>query len=121
MHELSVLVCGLFVATLPSSWGSWGSKLALQPWLRPYDAAGYRRDVAGAPSLARSAVRRPVFTGWPRLRSPGCRRAGVGGSRKADDGEIIATSESYTTKDAAKNGIEPVETNAPGAEVVDES
>ena len=38
---------------------------------------------------------------------------------KAGNGEIIATSEMYTTKDAAKNGIESVKTNAPGAEVVD--
>lgn len=38
---------------------------------------------------------------------------------KAGNGEVIATSESYTTKAAAKNGIESVKTNAPGAEVVD--
>lgn len=38
---------------------------------------------------------------------------------KAGNGEVIATSESYTTKAAAKNGIESVNTNAPGAEVVD--
>jgi uncharacterized protein YegP (UPF0339 family) len=37
----------------------------------------------------------------------------------AGNGEVIATSESYTTKAAAKNGIESVKTNAPGAEVVD--
>ncbi|CAN7221158.1 YegP family protein [Microbacterium foliorum] len=38
---------------------------------------------------------------------------------KAGNGEVIATSESYTTKAAAKKGIESVKTNAPGAEVVD--
>ena len=34
---------------------------------------------------------------------------------KAGNGEIIATSERYTTKAAAKNGIESVKTNAPKA------
>jgi uncharacterized protein YegP (UPF0339 family) len=38
---------------------------------------------------------------------------------KAGNGEIIATSETYTTKDAAKNGIESVRKNAADAEVVD--
>jgi len=32
---------------------------------------------------------------------------------KAGNGEIILTSETYTTKDAAKNGIESVRKNAP--------
>ena len=36
-------------------------------------------------------------------------------------GEIIATSERYTTKAAAKNGIESVKKNAPVAEVRDET
>lgn len=40
---------------------------------------------------------------------------------KAGNGEIIATSETYSSKESAKNGIESVTTNAPGAEVVDES
>lgn len=40
---------------------------------------------------------------------------------KAGNGETIATSESYTTKASAKNGIESVKTNAPGAEVVDDT
>jgi uncharacterized protein YegP (UPF0339 family) len=38
---------------------------------------------------------------------------------KAGNGEIIATSEMYNSKDAAKNGIESVKSNAPSAEVVD--
>jgi len=38
---------------------------------------------------------------------------------KAGNGEIIAQSETYTTKDAAKNGIESVRRNAADAEVVD--
>ncbi len=38
---------------------------------------------------------------------------------KAGNGEIIATSEMYNSKDAAKNGIESVRTNAPAAEIVD--
>lgn len=38
---------------------------------------------------------------------------------KAPNGEIIATSESYTTKAAAKNGIESVKANAAGAKVED--
>ncbi|HEX7833900.1 MAG TPA: YegP family protein [Pseudolysinimonas sp.] len=38
---------------------------------------------------------------------------------KAGNGEIIATSEMYNSKDAAKNGIESVKKNAPTAEVVD--
>lgn len=38
---------------------------------------------------------------------------------KAGNGEIIAVSEAYETKASAKNGIESVKTNAPGATVVD--
>lgn len=38
---------------------------------------------------------------------------------KAGNGEIIATSERYTTKAAAKNGIDSVRKNAPDAEVDD--
>jgi len=38
---------------------------------------------------------------------------------KAGNGEVIASSESYTTKAAAKNGIDSVKSNAPGAEVVE--
>jgi uncharacterized protein YegP (UPF0339 family) len=38
---------------------------------------------------------------------------------KAGNNEIIATSESYTTKAAAKNGIESVKANASSAPVVD--
>lgn len=41
--------------------------------------------------------------------------------RKAGDGETVATSESYTTEAAAKNGIESVKTNASGAKVDDET
>ncbi|MGU3643858.1 YegP family protein [Microbacterium sp. C23T] len=37
---------------------------------------------------------------------------------KAANGEVIASSESYTTKAAAKNGIESVKTNA-GSDTVD--
>jgi uncharacterized protein YegP (UPF0339 family) len=40
---------------------------------------------------------------------------------KAGNGEIIATSERYTTKAAAKNGIESVKTNAPTAKTEDET
>lgn len=40
---------------------------------------------------------------------------------KAANGEIIATSENYTTKQSAKDGIDSVKRNAPGAEVDDET
>lgn len=40
---------------------------------------------------------------------------------KAGNGEIIATSEMYNSKAAAKNGIESVQKNAPGAKVDDET
>lgn len=40
---------------------------------------------------------------------------------KAGNGETIATSERYTTKAAARNGIESVKANAPTAPVVDET
>lgn len=40
---------------------------------------------------------------------------------KAGNGEIIATSEHYTTKASAKNGIESVKANAPKAPVDDET
>ena len=39
---------------------------------------------------------------------------------KADHGEVIATSQVYTTKDSCKKGIESVKKNAPEAEVVEE-
>lgn len=38
---------------------------------------------------------------------------------KAPNGEIIATSEAYTSKPACMNGIESVKKNAPKAEIVE--
>jgi len=38
---------------------------------------------------------------------------------KAPNGETIATGEAYESKDACKNGIESIKTNAPKAEIVD--
>ncbi|MGO1120445.1 YegP family protein [Rhodovibrionaceae bacterium A322] len=38
---------------------------------------------------------------------------------KADNGEIIAASQSYTTKASAEKGIAAVKRTAPDAEVVD--
>ncbi len=38
---------------------------------------------------------------------------------KAGNGEVIATSESYTTKAAAQNGVDSVKRNAQDAEVVE--
>ncbi len=38
---------------------------------------------------------------------------------KAGNGEIIATSEGYTTKKSCMNGIESVKKNAPVAEIVE--
>jgi uncharacterized protein len=40
---------------------------------------------------------------------------------KAGNGEIIATSEEYTTKAAAKNGIASVKANAASAPIDDET
>ena len=40
---------------------------------------------------------------------------------KASNGEIIAVSESYTTKSGAENGIQSVKTNAPGASTDDQT
>jgi uncharacterized protein YegP (UPF0339 family) len=40
---------------------------------------------------------------------------------KSENGEIIATSERYTNKASAKNGIESVRENAPTASVEDET
>ncbi|MFC5790127.1 DUF1508 domain-containing protein [Agromyces tardus] len=40
---------------------------------------------------------------------------------KASNGQVIAASEAYTTKAAAKNGIESVRTNAPGAVLDDQT
>lgn len=39
----------------------------------------------------------------------------------AGNGQTIAASEAYTTKAAAKNGIESVRTNAPDAPIVDQT
>ena len=38
---------------------------------------------------------------------------------KARNGEIIATSEGYTSKASCENGIESVKKNAPEAEIVE--
>jgi uncharacterized protein YegP (UPF0339 family) len=38
---------------------------------------------------------------------------------KAGNGEIIAVSEAYETRASAKNGVESVRTNAPGADLVE--
>jgi uncharacterized protein len=38
---------------------------------------------------------------------------------KAPNGEIIASGENYKSKASAENGIKSVQTNAPGATVVD--
>ena len=38
---------------------------------------------------------------------------------KAPNGEIIASSEAYESKDSCKNGVNSVKTNAPKAEIVD--
>ena len=38
---------------------------------------------------------------------------------KAGNGQIIATSEAYNSKDACMNGIESVKTNAPTAAIVE--
>lgn len=38
---------------------------------------------------------------------------------KASNGQIIASSEGYSSKSSALNGIESVRTNAPDAEVVE--
>ncbi|MCK2022588.1 YegP family protein [Microbacterium sp. kSW2-24] len=38
---------------------------------------------------------------------------------KAGNGQVIATSEGYSSKSAAENGIESVRTHAPDAEVVE--
>lgn len=40
---------------------------------------------------------------------------------KAGNGEIIATSETYQSKESCKGGIESVKKNAPDAEVVEEN
>lgn len=39
---------------------------------------------------------------------------------KAANGEVVATSQVYTTKESCEKGIESVKTNAPDAEVVEE-
>ena len=39
---------------------------------------------------------------------------------KATNGQVIATSEGYKTKDSCENGIESVKKNAPEAEIVKE-
>lgn len=40
---------------------------------------------------------------------------------KADNGEIIAQSEGYTSKQSAENGIASVRSNAPAASVDDQT
>jgi hypothetical protein len=40
---------------------------------------------------------------------------------QAGNGQVIATSETYESKSAALNGIESVKTNAPGAEIDDQT
>jgi uncharacterized protein YegP (UPF0339 family) len=40
---------------------------------------------------------------------------------QAGNGQVIATSETYESKSAALNGIESVKTNAPAAEIDDQT
>lgn len=40
---------------------------------------------------------------------------------KAANGEVIATSQVYTTKESCQKGIESVKKNAPEAEVIEEA
>jgi uncharacterized protein len=40
---------------------------------------------------------------------------------QAGNGQVIATSETYESKESALKGIESVKTNAPGAEVDDQT
>jgi uncharacterized protein YegP (UPF0339 family) len=40
---------------------------------------------------------------------------------RADNNQVIATGEGYTSKAGCKNGIESVKKNAPKAEVVDQT
>ena len=46
---------------------------------------------------------------------------GVKFDLKAGNGEVIATSEVYTTEDACRNGVESVKKNAPVAAVEDQT
>lgn len=46
--------------------------------------------------------------------------AGTHFALKADNGEVIATSQVYTSKESCKKGIESVKHNAPTAEIVEE-
>ena len=46
--------------------------------------------------------------------------SGIKFDLKATNGQIIATSEVYTSEAACRNGIESVRKNAPEAEVVEE-
>ena len=46
---------------------------------------------------------------------------GVKFDLKAGNGEVIATSEVYTTEDACRNGVESVRKNAPVAAVEDQT
>ena len=48
-------------------------------------------------------------------------KTGVKFDLKAGNGEVIATSEVYTTKEACKKGIASVQTNAPIAAVEDQT
>lgn len=48
-------------------------------------------------------------------------KTGVKFDLKANNGQVIATSEVYTTKAACKNGIESVQKNAPVAAVEDQT
>jgi hypothetical protein len=56
------------------------------------------------------------------MRGDGLRAHHVGGlNLLAANGQVIATSETYESKESALNGIKSVQTNAPGATVVDET
>ena len=46
---------------------------------------------------------------------------GVKFDLKAGNGEVIATSEVYTTEDACRNGVDSVKRNAPAANVEDQT
>ena len=44
-----------------------------------------------------------------------------GSTSRPPNGEIIASSQGYKSKEAAEKGIQSVQTNAPGASVVDKT
>ncbi len=99
---------------------SWCHGIAGRSGLRIHSPFAYRQPEGAALTLKRAlrTLQEGVMAGKFVLRSSGDQFYFL---LKAGNGEIIATSERYSSKGAAESGIESVRVNAPDASIEDET